>query len=81
MRTVTYIDTKSITFCQHGLKMMHVKFGENWANGLGGVRKRFIRLGLSQGFRGKKNFHFLAYGSKVISIQTLKVWTSGGARE
>ncbi len=36
---------------------------------------------MSQGFRGKKNFHFVAYGSKVISIKILKIWTSGGARE
>ncbi len=26
-------------------------------------------------------FHFVAYGSKVISISKLNFWTSGGARE
>ena len=35
---------------------------------------------MSQGFRGKKNFNFVAYGSKVISKIKVKLWTGGGAR-
>ncbi len=31
--------------------------------------------------RIETNFHFVAYGSKVISISKLNFWTSGGARE
>ncbi len=38
-KTVLSIDTKSITFGQHSLKMIRFDFGENRTNGLGGVRK------------------------------------------
>lgn len=43
-KTIWEIDLNSITFCQHGLKMIWFNFRENRSNGLGGVRKsRFFR--------------------------------------
>ena len=36
---------------------------------------------MSQGFREKYNVPSVPYGSNVISIHFLKVWTNGGARE
>lgn len=38
------------------------------------------RIGMSSGTRGKKNFVDRPYGSKVISIIKVKLWTVGGAR-
>ena len=39
-----------------------------------------IRIGMSSGIRGKKNFVDWPYGSKVISKTKVKLWTGGGAR-
>ena len=38
------------------------------------------RIGMSSGNRGKNNFVDWPYGSKVISIIKVKLWTGGGAR-
>ena len=38
------------------------------------------RIVVSSGIRGKKNFDSSPYGSKVISIILVKLWTGGGAR-
>ncbi len=40
----------------------------------------FNRISMSSGIRGKKNFVDRLYGSKVISIIKVKLWTGGGAR-
>ena len=34
-----FMDDLLIAFCLEGPQMLHAKFGENWSNCLGGVRK------------------------------------------